>query len=85
MLASLALLSPATAATTAECSQRWAEMKKNDKVPQGMTWPKFLSQCSKDMVGSDEKPTARQYICVRMWSGLQPRQLSPYSGEDMSA
>jgi hypothetical protein len=38
----------ATNPKTKECSDDWAKMKADNKVPTGMTWPKFLSQCSKD-------------------------------------
>ena len=36
--------SPAMAA----CSDQWSQMKADNKVPSGTTWPKFWSQCSKD-------------------------------------
>jgi len=43
---------PASAATKSaamqSCSDDWAKMKADDKVPAGQTWPKFWSQCSKD-------------------------------------
>ncbi|HWJ74050.1 MAG TPA: hypothetical protein VNX29_12860 [Kaistia sp.] len=30
------------------CSDQWSQLKADDKVPAGQTWPKFWSQCSKD-------------------------------------
>jgi hypothetical protein len=48
----------AASATTKECSDQWAKMKSDNKVPSGMTWPKFLSQCSKDAAASSDQPAA---------------------------
>jgi Meckel syndrome type 1 protein len=45
-------------ATTKECSDQWAKMKADNNVPSGMTWPKFLSQCSKDDAASSDQPAA---------------------------
>jgi Meckel syndrome type 1 protein len=48
----------AASATTKECSDEWAKMKSDNKVPSGMTWPKFLSQCAKDAAASSDQPAA---------------------------
>lgn len=48
----------AASATTKECSDQWAKMKADNNVPSGMTWPKFLSQCSKDASASSDQPAA---------------------------
>jgi hypothetical protein len=48
----------AASATTKECSNQWAKMKADNNVPSGMTWPKFLSQCSKDIAASSDQPAA---------------------------
>src|SRR5205085_9699409 len=42
--ASFAAKSPAME----HCSGEWAKMKSAGTIPQGETWPKFWSQCSKD-------------------------------------
>ena len=34
------------------CSDQWAKLKADDKVPAGQTWPKFWSQCSKDFAAA---------------------------------
>lgn len=48
----LASALPASAATSSpamqSCSDDWSKMKAANKVPDGQTWPKFWSQCSKD-------------------------------------
>lgn len=49
----------AASATTKECSDQWAKLKTDNKVPTGMTWPKFLSQCSKDAAASDQGAAAQ--------------------------
>jgi len=44
-------LTPANAATNPvqkQCSDEWDKMKSDNKVPSGMTWPKFYSQCAAD-------------------------------------
>jgi Meckel syndrome type 1 protein len=48
----------AASATTKECSDQWAKLKADNNVPSGMTWPKFLSQCSKDAAASSDQPAA---------------------------
>ena len=55
MTAGLALCITAGAAVAATkspamqaCSDQWAKLKADNKVPAGQTWPKFWSQCSKD-------------------------------------
>lgn len=49
----------AASATTKECSDQWAKLKADNKVPTGMTWPKFLSQCSKDAAAGDQGAAAQ--------------------------
>jgi len=48
----LAAALPASAATKSpamqSCSDDWSKLKSTNKVPDGQTWPKFWSQCSKD-------------------------------------
>ncbi|WEK51637.1 MAG: hypothetical protein P0Y66_06525 [Candidatus Kaistia colombiensis] len=48
----LAATLPASAAAKSSamqsCSDDWSKMKSANKVPDGQTWPKFWSQCSKD-------------------------------------
>jgi hypothetical protein len=42
---------PSTAAKSPameSCSAEWAKMKEAKTIPEGQTWPKFWSQCSKD-------------------------------------
>jgi Meckel syndrome type 1 protein len=50
----------AASATTKECSDQWAKMKADNKVPSGLTWPKFLSQCSKDAAAAGDQGAAAQ-------------------------
>lgn len=46
--------SPAMAA----CSDQWAKLKADNKVPAGQTWPKFWSQCSKDYAAANPDEAA---------------------------
>lgn len=50
----------ATNPTTKECSAEWAKMKADNKVPTGLTWPKFLSQCAKDAAASGDQGATEQ-------------------------
>ncbi|PPE81490.1 hypothetical protein C3941_01890 [Kaistia algarum] len=40
--------SAATSPAMQSCSDQWAQLKADDKVPAGQTWSKFWSQCAKD-------------------------------------
>ncbi|MBN9017022.1 MAG: hypothetical protein J0H11_06360 [Rhizobiales bacterium] len=40
--------SAATSPAMQACSDQWSQLKADDKVPAGQTWPKFWSQCAKD-------------------------------------
>lgn len=46
--ASLPAAAAAKSAAMQSCSDDWSKMKSANKVPDGQTWPKFWSQCSKD-------------------------------------
>ncbi len=50
----LAAKSPAMQA----CSDQWSQLKADDKVPAGQTWPKFWSQCAKDYAAAHPADTA---------------------------
>ena len=56
---------PAAAQSTAmqSCSDDWAKMKAANTIPDGQTWPKFWSQCSKDYAAAhpseDAAPAAK--------------------------
>lgn len=39
------------------CSAEWAKMKEAKTIPEGQTWPKFWSQCSKDYAAAHGTPT----------------------------
>jgi hypothetical protein len=39
------------------CSAEWAKMKSDKTVPEGLTWPKFWSQCSKDYAAAHATDT----------------------------
>ncbi len=41
-----------TGATTNECSDQWAKMKAGNNVADGLTWPKFLAQCTASASGA---------------------------------
>jgi hypothetical protein len=47
--AAMAATSPAEKA----CSAQWADLKKANKVPDGQTWPKFWSECSKEFAAKN--------------------------------
>jgi hypothetical protein len=51
--AAIAAASPAEKA----CSAQWADLKKANKVPEGQTWPKFWSECSKDFAAKNPTET----------------------------
>ena len=40
------------------CSDQWAQLKADDKVPAGTTWPKFWSQCAKDYAAAHPDDSA---------------------------
>jgi Meckel syndrome type 1 protein len=42
----------AASATTKECSDRWAKLNADNKVPKDLKWPQFLSQCAKELAAS---------------------------------
>jgi hypothetical protein len=50
----LAATLPAAAETAMQsCSSDWSKLKSSNKVPEGQTWPKFWSQCSKDFAAAN--------------------------------
>ena len=53
LIDALAAASPAEKA----CSAQWADLKKANKVPEGQTWPKFWSECSKDFAAKNPTET----------------------------
>ena len=46
------------------CSDDWRELKEKNNVPKGMTWTKYLSDCSKRYAGKF-KPTKNQQAMYR--------------------
>ncbi len=48
----------ATSQAMQACSDQWSQMKADDKVPAGQTWPKFWSQCAKDYAAAHPADTA---------------------------
>ncbi len=49
--------SAATSPAMQACSDQWSQMKADDKVPSGQTWPKFWSQCAKDYAAAHPADT----------------------------
>ena len=41
------------------CSGQWAKMKEAKTIPEGQTWPKFWSQCSKDYAAAHASETTK--------------------------
>src|SRR5215475_1635580 len=57
ILPSMGAKSPAMEA----CSAEWAKMKEAKTIPEGQTWPKFWSQCSKEYAAAHpDEATAGQ-------------------------
>ncbi len=50
--------SAATSPAMQACSDQWSQMKADDKVPAGQTWPKYWSQCAKDYAAAHPADTA---------------------------
>ena len=58
----LAATLPAAAETAMQsCSSDWSKLKSSNKVPEGQTWPKFWSQCSKEFAASNPSDDASAY------------------------
>jgi hypothetical protein len=53
---------PAVAATSpamVTCKAQWTEMTEADSIPQGLTWSKFWSSCSKDYAATHRTDAGR--------------------------
>lgn len=74
----LAVLSaaPASADTKSPamqaCSDKWSQMKADNSVPAGTTWPKFWSQCSKDYAAAHPSDAAAKAAATAPAPATEP-------------
>src|SRR5438477_12935458 len=47
------------------CSGEWAKMKEAKTIPEGQTWPKYWSQCSKDYAAAHASETTTEQTTTR--------------------
>lgn len=45
-----------------KCGAEWRDLKAKGKVPQGMTWPKYWSECNKRLKGAKRRSSGARSL-----------------------